>query len=152
VGRFPDDLSGSSLEHDPQPEPLQIEIDFFLDFQRRQSSKLFDSESTHWSPALKAPLAPSFTTGKIDSEVVASNKKLELLVNDVRATAAARRCRHRTVTSDRRGTLAAAGSRVEPFVGSLFPSESGWRTCHWHGGAWNKTLRLLITHTRVRIE
>jgi hypothetical protein len=34
-------ISGSSLEHDPQP--LQIEINFFLDFQHRQSSKLFNT-------------------------------------------------------------------------------------------------------------
>ncbi len=36
------------------------------------------------------------------------------------------------------------GSRVEPFVGRLFP----WRICH--GGVWNKTF--LVTRMRVHIE
>ncbi len=52
-----------------------------------------------------------------------------------------RRCRHRR-RQRQAGNVGC--SRVEPFVGCLFP----WRNCH--GGAWNKTL--LITHTRVRIE
>jgi hypothetical protein len=56
-------ISGSALEHDPLP--LQ-NVFFFLIF----SSGKHLSCLTHWSPALKAPSAPSFT--KI--QVVASDK------------------------------------------------------------------------------
>jgi hypothetical protein len=89
-------LSDSSLEHDPPP--LLIEINFFLDFHTGNHLSCL----THWSPALKAPSAPSFT--KI--QVVARNKKLK----DVRDTAAAAAVT--AATSDRlawRGTLAAVG-------------------------------------------
>ncbi len=52
-----------------------------------------------------------------------------------------RHCHHRR---HQRQAGNVGGSRVEPFVGRLFP----WRNCH--GGAWNKIL--LMTHTRVRNE
>ncbi len=47
-------LSSSSLEHDPLP--LQIEIDFFLDFQCNQASKLFNTLVT----CPEGSLAPIF--------------------------------------------------------------------------------------------
>ncbi len=121
-------LARSSLEHDPPP--LQIEIYFFLIF----SADKHLSCSTHLSPALKAPSAPSFT--KI--QVIACDKTRKT----VRLT------RHHSCSSRRRRSKRqrgkVGGSRVEPFVGCLFT----WH--NRHGGAWNKTF--LITHTRVRIE
>ncbi len=120
-------LSGSSLEHDPRP--LQTEC-FPSWFQRRQAS----SCSTPWSPALKAPLAPSFT--KIQGVARNKTRKTERrLLNHRRRR---RHCRSKR----QRGEVGC--SLVEPFVGSNFP----WHNCH--GGAWNKTF--LITHTFVRIE
>ncbi len=105
---------------------------FFFFFLKSQGKRL--SCLTHWSPVLKAPSAPSFT--KIQVIARYKTRKMERRQRHHR-----RRCRHR------RHQLQAGnvgGSRVEPFVGSLFP----WRNCH--GGAWNKTL--LVTSTRVRIE
>ena len=125
-------LSGSSLEHD-DPQPLQIE-NYFSWFLLFFSTGKHLSCSTQWSPALKAPSAPSFT--KI--QVVACNKTRKM---ERRLWHHQRRRRH-SCRKRQRGKVGC--SRVEPFVGCLFP----WHNSH--GGAWNKTL--LITHTRVRIE
>jgi hypothetical protein len=86
-------LSGPSLEHDPQP--LKLENNFFSIF----STGKHLSCSTHWSPALKAPSAPSFT--KI--QVVARNKKRKDTCSTTAAAAVT------AAASNRGGRLAAAG-------------------------------------------
>jgi hypothetical protein len=107
-------LSGSTLEHDLQP--LQIEINFFLDFQHMQSSKLFNTLVTCPEGSLN-PIFHQDSSHCLQQETERHQRHSR------------HRCRHHR---QKRQAGNVGGSRVEPFLGRLFP----WRTCH--AGAWIK--------------